>query len=53
MFKDYDELQYGSEQLHSDCMDLFNYFAHMILDGMIKSSRKSFDDIRTHFFHKE
>lgn len=53
MFKDYDELKYGVDQLHSDCMDLFNYFAHAILDGMVKGTRKAYDQIRGRFFHEE
>lgn len=53
VFKDYAELQYGIEQLHSDCMDIFNYFIHQILDGMIKSTKKAYDMIRDYFFHKE
>lgn len=53
VFKDYTDLQYGVKQLHSDCMELFNYFTHRILDAMIKSSKRAYDQIRERFFHRE
>lgn len=53
VFKDYDEFNYNVDQLHSDCMDLFNYFMHMILDGMVKGTRKSYETIRDRFFMDE
>lgn len=53
VFKDYDELQYGLEQLHSDCMDIFNYFILQILDGMIKNTKKTYELITYDFFLKK
>lgn len=53
VFKDYGELNYGVEQLHSDCMDLFNYFVHLILSGMLNATKKAYDQIRERFFRRE
>lgn len=53
VFKDYDDLQYGIKQLHSDCMDLFNYFTLLVLNSMIKSSKQAYDQIRERFFLSE
>lgn len=53
VFKDYDDLQYGIKQLHSDCMDLFNYFTLLVLNAMIKSSKQAYDQIRERFFLSE
>lgn len=51
VFANYEHIEYGIDELHKDCRNLFSYFNSEILDAMVTNVVKSLQHLKQTFFN--